>query len=71
MLEVSCRDLGLTDCDFVLMAHSLKRLERGIIAHARFSHPGACDALDAAEDSAERKALRRRIAAATREVAVV
>jgi predicted small metal-binding protein len=71
MYEVSCRDLGLADCDFVLMAHSLKRLERGVLAHARFSHPELCDALDAAEGSAERKALRRRIAAAAREVVAV
>lgn len=71
MYEVSCRDLGLTDCDFNLMAHSLERLEIDIIAHARYSHPGVCAALDADPDSPERRALRARIAAVAHEVSTV
>ena len=54
MYEVSCRDLGVTDCDFDLMAYSLERLELDIIAHARYCHPGVCAAVDADPDSAER-----------------
>jgi predicted small metal-binding protein len=71
MYEVSCRDLGVTDCEFDLMAYSLERLELDIIAHARYCHPGACAAVDADPDSPERHALRERIAAAAHEVAQV
>lgn len=71
MYEVSCRDLGVTDCEFDLMAYSLERLELDILAHARLRHPGACGAVDAAPDSPERHALRERIAAAAHEVASV
>ena len=46
MYEVSCRDLGLTDCEFDLMAYSLERLELDILAHARHCHPGACAGVD-------------------------
>ena len=70
MYEVSCRDLGLTDCDFDLMAYSLERLELGILAHARYEHPDACSAVLADPDSPEREALWARIATAAREVAV-
>jgi predicted small metal-binding protein len=70
MYEVSCRDLGLTDCDFDLMACSLERLELGILAHARYEHPDACSAVLAGPDSPERQALRERIAAAAHEVAL-
>jgi predicted small metal-binding protein len=71
MYEVSCRDLGVTDCEFDLMAYSLERLELDILAHARYCHPGLCSAVDAAPDAPERRALRQRIAAAAREVAPV
>ena len=63
MYEVSCRDLGVTDCDFDLMAYSLERLELDILTHARSRHPGACTALGADPDSPERRALRARIVA--------
>jgi predicted small metal-binding protein len=69
MYEVSCRDLGLTACEFNLMAHSLERLELDLLAHARYSHPAICAGLDADPDSPERRALRERIAAVAREVA--
>jgi predicted small metal-binding protein len=71
MYEVSCRDLGVTDCEFDLMAYSLERLELDIIAHARHCHPSACAVLDAAPDSPERRALRERIIAAAHEVVTV
>jgi predicted small metal-binding protein len=71
MYEVSCRDLGVTDCDFDLMAYSLERLELDILAHARYSHPGSCAAVDADPDSPERLALRERIAAVAHEVAAI
>lgn len=71
MYEVSCRDLGLTDCEFHLMAYSLERLELDLLAHARYSHPGVCAAVDADPDSPQRRALRERIVAAAREVAAV
>ena len=71
MYEVSCRDLGVTDCDFDLMAYSLERLELDILAHARCCHPGVCAAEDADADSPERRALRERIIAAAHEVASV
>ena len=70
MYEVSCRDLGLTDCEFDLMAYSLERLELDILAHARYCHPGACTGVDAPPDSPERLALHERIVAAAHEVAV-
>ena len=54
------------------MAHSLERLERAVLTHARYSHPDACAALDADSDSPERRrALRARIRAAAHEVAAV
>jgi predicted small metal-binding protein len=71
MYEVSCSDLGLTDCEFDLMAYSLERLEHGIVAHARFAHPEVCPAVYADPTSPERAALRLRIAAAAREVVAV
>lgn len=71
MYEVSCRDLGVADCEFDVMAHSLERLERAVLTHARYSHPDACAALHADPDSSERRALRARIRAAAHEVAVV
>ena len=70
MYEVSCRDLALTDCDFDLMAFSLERLELGIVAHMRYEHPDVYTAAIGNRVSPERKALRERIAAAAREVAV-
>jgi predicted small metal-binding protein len=71
MFEVSCRDLGVTDCEFDLMAYSLERLELDILAHARHCHPRLCAAVDAGPDAPERRALRLRIAVAAREVAPV
>jgi predicted small metal-binding protein len=71
MYELSCRDLGITDCEFNLMAYSLERLELDILAHARYRHPGVCPAVDADPDSPERRALRERIVAAANEVATV
>ena len=71
MYEVSCRDLGVTDCEFDLMAYSLERLELDILAHARHCHPGVCAAVDSDADSSERRALRERIVAAAHEVASV
>jgi predicted small metal-binding protein len=68
MYEVSCRELGLTDCEFDIMAYSLERLEADILAHARYCHPGACAGVDAPPDSAERRALRERILATAHEV---
>ena len=70
MYEVSCRDLGLTDCEFDLMAYSLERLELDIVAHARYCHPGACAGVDAPPGSPERVALHERIVAAAHEVVV-
>jgi len=64
MYEVSCRELGIADCEFDVMAFSLERLEADILAHARFRHPHACGALEASPDSPERNALRERIVAA-------
>ena len=71
MYEVSCRDLGVTDCEFDLIAYSLERLELDILAHASYCHPGICAAVGADPDSPERLALRKRIAAAAHEVATV
>ena len=70
MYEVSCRDLGVANCACDVMAHSLERLERAVLNHARYSHPDACAALDAVPDSPERRALAR-IRAAAHEVAAV
>ena len=39
MYEVSCRDLGVTDCEFDLMAYSLERPELDILAHAATATP--------------------------------
>lgn len=64
MYEVSCRDLGVTDCDFDLMAYSLERLEKDVLTHARFCHPGMCTVVDARPESPERRALHARIVAA-------
>ena len=64
MYEVSCRDLGMTDCDFNLMAYSLERLEKDVLMHARFCHPCMCAAVDADPGSPERRALHARIVAA-------
>ncbi len=71
MYEVSCRDLGVADCEFDVMAYSLERLEHDVLVHARYAHPHACAALDADPDSNERRALRARIVAAAHEVAAV
>lgn len=68
MYEVSCRDLGMADCDFDVLAFSLERLEADVLAHARRAHARACPGLDAASDSPERRALHDRIVAAAREV---
>jgi predicted small metal-binding protein len=64
MYEVSCHDLGVTDCDFDLMAYSLERLEQDVLTHARFCHPGMCAAVEAAPESFARRALHARIVAA-------
>jgi predicted small metal-binding protein len=69
MYEISCRDLGLADCEFYLMAYSLERLELDVLAHARHCHPGVCTGVDAPLGSPERLALHDRIVAAAREVA--
>ena len=71
MYEVSCRDLGIADCEFDLIAYSLERLELDILAHARYRHPGVCPAVDADSDSPERRALRERVVVAAHEVAAV
>ena len=39
MLEVSCRDLGLADCEFVATAPSMRKLENAMLEHARDEHP--------------------------------
>jgi predicted small metal-binding protein len=64
MYEVSCRDLGMADCDFDVLAFSIERLEIDVLAHARLAHPGACAAATAAPGSPERRALHDRIVAA-------
>lgn len=70
MYEVSCRALGVTDCEFDLMAYSLERLELDILAHANHCHPGISAAVEADPDSPKRLALRERIVAAAHEVVV-
>ena len=60
MLEVSCRDLGLADCDFSAEADSVKKLESKMLVHARDEHPE----LIAGISEEEHEALIRRIAAA-------
>jgi predicted small metal-binding protein len=68
MYEVSCRDLGMADCDFDVLAFSLERLEIDVIAHARLAHPGQCAGATAVPGSPERRALHERIVAAARAV---
>lgn len=68
MYEVSCRDLGMADCEFDVLAFTLERLETDVLAHARLAHPGACPAVDAAAGSPERRELHERIVAAARQV---
>jgi predicted small metal-binding protein len=60
MFEVSCRDLGLTDCDFVGAADSVKKLESKMLEHARDEHPE----LIAGITEEEHEALMRHIAEA-------
>lgn len=69
MYEVSCRDLGIADCEFDLMAYSLERLELDILNHARHCHAERCSGVDAPEGSAARRALHERIVAAAHVVA--
>jgi hypothetical protein len=68
MYEVSCRDLGIADCEFDLLAFSLERLETDVIAHARLAHADRCPAVFALPGSPERRVLSERIARAAREV---
>jgi predicted small metal-binding protein len=60
MLEVSCRDLGITDCDYSAAADSVKKLESRMLEHARDEHPE----LIAGITAEEHEALIRRIAEA-------
>jgi predicted small metal-binding protein len=67
MLEVSCRDLGLTDCDYVAVAPSVKKLENQMLGHARDEHPE----LIAGITEEQHEALLKRIAEAAHETAAV
>ena len=66
MFQVSCRDLGLTECDFVASAPSLKKLESKMLEHARDEHPG----LIAGITEEQHEALIKQIAEAAHEAAV-
>ncbi len=39
MFTLSCRDLGLTDCDFVVQEESARKIKDAMFAHARDEHP--------------------------------
>lgn len=40
MFVLSCNDLGLADCDFVVEADSQRKVKDRMFAHARDEHPG-------------------------------
>jgi predicted small metal-binding protein len=65
MFEVSCRDLGLTDCDYRVVAESVKKLENRMLAHARDEHPEVIAGIT----EEEHETLMRRIAEAAHETA--
>jgi len=65
MMEVSCRDLGLTDCEFVGTATSMRKLENVMLEHARDEHPE----LIAGITEEQHEALMQKIAAAAQETA--
>ncbi len=66
MLEVSCRDVGIADCDFLASAPNIRKLENVMLEHARDEHPQ----LIAGITEEEHEALMQKIAAAAHEVAV-
>ena len=68
MYEVSCRDLGVTDCEFDLMPTHSNGWSSTSSPTRATATPALC-AVDAGPDSPERRALRQRIAAAAHEVA--
>jgi predicted small metal-binding protein len=39
MFVLSCKDLGLTDCEFVVEADNPRKLKDRMFAHARDEHP--------------------------------
>ncbi len=65
MFEVSCSDLGITGCEYVESAPSLRKLESRVLEHARDEHPE----LIAGISEKEHEALIRRIAECAHEVA--
>ena len=66
MLEVTCRDLGLTECDFVASAPSMRKLENKMLEHARDEHPELVAGIT--EDQHEE--MMKQIAEAAHETAV-
>ena len=66
MFEVSCRDLGLAECEFTASAQSLKKLESRMLEHARDEHPE----LIAGITEEQHEALIRQIAEAASETTV-
>jgi len=66
MFEVSCRDLGLAECDFVAAAPSVRKLESKMLEHARDEHPE----LIAGITEEQHEAMMKQIAEAARESAV-
>ena len=65
MLEVSCRGLGLAQCDFVASAPNARKLEDKMLEHARDEHPE----LIAGITEEQHEALIKQIADASHEVA--
>ncbi len=39
MYTLACKDLGLTDCDFVASEDSVRKVKDAVFAHARDEHP--------------------------------
>lgn len=39
MFTLSCKDLGFTECDFVVKAESVRKVKDAVFAHARDEHP--------------------------------
>ena len=65
MLEVSCRDLGLAQCDFVASAPNARKLEDKMLEHARDEHPE----LIAGITEEQHEAMMEKIAATAQETA--
>ncbi|HZL63462.1 MAG TPA: DUF1059 domain-containing protein [Thermoleophilia bacterium] len=65
MLEVSCRDLGLADCEFVATAASMRKLENAMLEHVRDEHPE----LIAGITEEQHEAMMEKIAATAQETA--